>query len=103
MNSDEFLKVVRAQNSAKPGTHSLETGLSSEEWNAWQVAHPGISMPTDLISFLHQCNGFRLFPKPETSNGIVRLLPLRVIEYAPNCCMEGRPVVTTTIPNRFSP
>ncbi len=89
MDADEFLGLLIAENSSRPGSHQLDPGLTDDELVAWQNEHRETALPEDLIAFLRQCNGFRLYPDPDTPNGCVRLLPLREIDYAPRLLYGG--------------
>ena len=99
MNPNDFLQLARKENAMLPSTHDLEPGLTDEEFVSWRNRHPGVCLPDDLILFLRQCNGFRLYPDPETPTGAVRLLPLREIEYAPRLLYAGN----TNCDDRYPP
>jgi hypothetical protein len=58
-------------------------------------------LPADLLAFLKACNGFRLYPKPDTPIGVVRLLPLREIEYAPRLMYAGNMTCDDGYPKSF--
>jgi hypothetical protein len=83
MTLDTFFARIDEDNRRKPGTHRLEPALSDRELLLWEKAHPGMTIPEDLVALFRRSNGFSIHLDSESPVGAnFRLLSLNEFQYA---------------------
>src|SRR5262245_825988 len=66
---ESFFRRIEADNRRAPRTHELRPALTDKELLLWEKAHPGITVPEELISLLRRSNGFRLRLNKDSPGG----------------------------------
>ena len=69
MTLDAFFAGIDADNRRKPGTHRLGPALSDRELLLWEKAHPGMTVPEDLVALLRRSNGLGICRNPDSPGG----------------------------------